>query len=208
VSAGTVNREWNLISAAINTAIKEWRWFDENPLSDLKRPAKPPSRERLYTPAEIERIKVATGYDNFPKTVQSRVGGAFLLAIETAMRCGEICSLSADTVNLNSKTATLYKTKNGTSRKVPLSKSAIEILAACDCNLNLTPKKVDAHFRTCRDKGMVKDATFHDTRHTAITRLASKVKVLPLAKITGITDLKQLMVYYNQSAEDIAIELD
>jgi hypothetical protein len=41
-----------------------------------------------------------------------------------------------------------------------------------------------------------------------MTRLARKVPVLDLARITGIKDLKILMVYYNATAEDIAPLLD
>lgn len=40
--------------------------------------------------------------------------------------------------------------------------------------------------------------------HTAITLLAKKLAVLDLARMVGHRDLRQLMIYYNESAEDIA----
>jgi hypothetical protein len=47
---------------------------------------------------------------------------------------------------------------------------------------------------------MIDDATFHDSRHNATTRLAKKFQVLDLARAIGHNDLKKLMVYYNESA--------
>jgi integrase len=49
--------------------------------------------------------------------------------------------------------------------------------------------------------------TFHDTRHEAITRLAAKLNVLDLARMVGHRDIKQLQVYYNAPAEEIAMRL-
>lgn len=51
---------------------------------------------------------------------------------------------------------------------------------------------------------MVDGLTFHDLRHSAITRLAKKLDVLALAKMVGHRDLRQLMIYYNPSAEELA----
>jgi hypothetical protein len=42
----------------------------------------------------------------------------------------------------------------------------------------------------------------------AITRLAKKLDVLDLARMVGHRDLKQLLVYYNESPNTIAERLD
>ena len=55
---------------------------------------------------------------------------------------------------------------------------------------------------------MIEDGTFHDTRHLVITRLAKKLNVLDLARMVGHRDLRQLQIYYNESAEDMARRLD
>jgi len=61
---------------------------------------------------QAETVLAITGYQ--------RVAVAFLFAIETAMRAGDICGLvDSDIV---SRTATLRQTKNGTMRGVPLSR--------------------------------------------------------------------------------------
>ncbi|KJK17754.1 hypothetical protein UB46_34680 [Burkholderiaceae bacterium 16] len=59
-----------------------------------------------------------------------------------------------------------------------------------------------------RDRSGLRNLTFHDTRHEAITRLAKKLQPLALARMTGHTDLNELMTYYNESAADIAALLD
>jgi len=43
-----------------------------------------------------------------------------------------------------------------------------------------------------------------DHTHFLLTRLAQKMDVLPLARMIGHTDLRQLMVYYNQTATELA----
>lgn len=204
VGSATVNREWNLLSVVFNTAIKEWKWLTFNPLSDVKRPIQPPSRERLITAQEIALIEHTTGFVDCPSTVSSRVGAAFLFAIETAMRAGEIVSIKPDLVDLANRTCLLPMTKNGSRRTVPLSARAIEILKLVECDFNLTSRQIDANFRKAKKQAGIDGLHFHDSRHQAITNLAQKVEVLDLARITGIKDLKILMVYYNKSAKDIA----
>ena len=41
----------------------------------------------------------------------------------------------------------------------------------------------------------------------AITRLSKKLDVLTLARVVGHKRIQQLMTYYNESAEDIALRL-
>jgi hypothetical protein len=50
--------------------------------------------------------------------------------------------------------------------------------------------------------------TFHDSRGEALTRLARKVDVLTLSRISGIKDLKLLQEhYYRETSEQIAARL-
>ena len=49
---------------------------------------------------------------------------------------------------------------------------------------------------------------FHDTRHEAITRLASKLDVLSLARVAGHRDIRMSQAYYNETAEELAARLD
>lgn len=218
VLGSSVNRDLNLISHVFSSAVKEWKWIAKSPTTDVRRPADPPPRDRLYNKDEIERICAALGIDvdqaEPVKTTTQRVGIAFLFAIETAMRAGEICAMwpalvRGRTVHLPAKIV-----KNRVARDVPLSRRAVELLkllpppAEGGTVFGITPASLDALFRKARLRAMVEGATFHDSRHTAITRLAKKLNVLDLARMVGHRDLKQLQVYYNESAEDMAARLD
>ncbi|MNL21659.1 Tyrosine recombinase XerC [compost metagenome] len=149
-----------------------------------------------------------------PVTLLQELAYAFLIAIETAMRQGEILGMTAKWVNLRERFVHLPMTKNGSSRNVPLSKRAGELLEplykgknAGDRLFKLESASADSMFRRIRDELGIDGLTFHDTRHEAITRLARKVDVLDLARITGHKDLKSLMIYYNATASELAQRL-
>jgi len=210
VQGGTVTREMNLLSHVFSVARKEWQWLRTNPTRDVARPKAKPHRDRRISQDEIDRICIALRWPNDgsvagPETIQQRIALAFLFAIETAMRAGEICSLRRGDVN--GKVAHLKMTKNGFPRHVPLSPRAMEIWAMVPNGFGLTTATLDAMFRIARQRAGIEGLTFHDTRHEAITRLASKLNVLELARMVGHHDIKQLQTYYNASAEDIAKKL-
>ena len=141
-----------------------------------------------------------------PVTKQQRIAAAFLFAIETGMRAGEICKLTADDVS--GRVARVVDPKNGEDRDVPLSPRALKLWSLVPDGFGLSAASLDAMFRTARnERTTIKGMTFHDTRHEAITRLAKKLHVLDLARVVGHKDIRKLMIYYNESAEDIAGKL-
>lgn len=221
VSTATVLREWNMLSAACTRAVREWRWLHENPMRQVSRPAAPQPRSRRVTDEEISRIMHVCGYapDIRPDTMQSRVAAAFIFAIETAMRLGEICALKWTDIDLAKRVAHVRATdigarKTGIGRIVPLSKSAVTILMQLDgidelqvfC---LKPSILEALFRKAKKRALIDGLHFHDTRREALTRLAAKVDVMTLAKISGHKDLRILQsVYYAPDMGDVAALLD
>lgn len=213
VKPGSVIREMNLLSNVFTIARKEWKMIKSSPTTDVARPKAPPGRDRLITQAEIETICGALGWRHdvvgaTPKKKQQRVALAFLFAIETAMRAGEICSLTADDVRGRVAHLRPEVTKNGLGRQVPMSPRAVEIWAMVPDGFGIKPATLDALFRVARDERTdIKGLTFHDTRHEAITRLAKKLHVLDLARAVGHQDIRELQTYYNESADDIAGKL-
>ena len=212
VKASSVNREMNIISNAFEVARKEWKWIAENPCKDVARPKNPPPRDRLISNKEIEAIRLSLDYpEDTPPTKQIHfVALAFMFAIETAMRAGEICGLHAN--HIDGAVAHLPRTKNDTSRNVPLSKEALRILKILPESegplFNMSPSQLDGTFRKGRNRSGLDDLKFHDTRHEAITRLAKKLDVLELARMVGHKDLKMLLIYYNETAANLASKLD
>lgn len=209
VGPATVNREMNLLSAVLAVSKKEWGLIASNPLSDVKRPKQPPARSRRVLPGEMDRLALVAGEDLSRST--ARAFHAFRFAIETAMRAGEIIGLTWDRIDFGKRVAHLPMTKNGTARDVPLSSEAIRLLKALpgtDPVFGLTSRQLDALWRKIRSKAAIDGLTFHDSRHEATTRLAKKMDVLALARVTGHRDLKALMIYYNETAEELAKLLD
>jgi len=134
-------------------------------------------------------------------------------ALETAMRRGEILELLWANIDFNKRIAYLPLTKNGTSRKIPLSLKAIEVLKSLNSNITekafpLKPNTVSMIFlRITRRTGLI-DVHFHDLRHTAITRLSKKFNILELATISGHKSLKMLQRYTHIKAEDLVGKID
>lgn len=215
VSAGTVLKEMSLYSSVFSYAQKELFLIEQNPFFAVSKPAQPKPRSRRISDNEIEIIITVLGYQfgQVPVLPQHYVAWAFLFAIETAMRRGEILGLTK--TDIFEKHVHLPKTKNGEARDVPLTKRARELLGVIKHDHNrIIPQSENAFrlmFERTKSKLGLKDLHFHDTRHEAITRLVNKQK-LPveiLAKMTGHKNIKILVnTYYNPSVNDIADMLD
>jgi integrase len=214
VSVASVLREWATLAHACAVAVAEWKWLTVNPCVGVKKPEPPKARTRSIPDDEIERILLAAGYQREirPETQTARVGAAFLYAIETAMRAGEICNQRWEHVDLLRRVVHLPKTKNGHARDVPLSKEAVRLLGQMEGNagvFDLKAASLDALFRKIKARAVIEDLHFHDSRAEALTRMAAKVDVMTLAKISGHRDLRILLnTYYRKDMADVAGLLD
>lgn len=210
VSGATVRREMILLGAVFKVARQEWGLLSKSPMEGVKRPPSSRPRDRRPTDDEIERMRHVAGVDLSNAT--ARAFHAFLFAGETAMRAGEIVGLTRDRVDTGRRVAYLPMTKSGFSRAVPLSSAAvalIEELPELDPVFGLSSRQLEVLFRKVRDKAAVVGLTFHDSRAWGLTRMARKVDVMTLAKISGHRDVNLLLsTYYRESAEDIAKRLD
>ncbi len=217
VSAASVRREWALLQHALNIAVKEWGWIKSSPLDSLTKPAAAKARTRRPTDLESEAILLATGYHHEmpPFLMTARVGAAWLFAIETGMRASEICGLTRESIDFDRRLAHLAMTKNGHARDVPLSVEAVRLLrqvmeAVPDGPVfGLRPSLLDSLFRKAKAQALIEDLHFHDSRREALTRLAKKVDVMTLAKISGHRDLRILQnTYYAPDMADVVALLD
>lgn len=210
VSGASVRREMTLLQSVFKACRKEWGWLAADPVKDVDRPPNPPPRRRRVSQEEIDRVTLALGYDGGqPETVSDRVALAFLLAIETAMRSGEI--LGMKWADVAEKSVTLPATKNGDKRRVPLSPRAREIIALLpkggETVFEIDSGTRDALFRRARDAAEVHNLHFHDSRAEAIWRLSKKLDVMELARMIGHRDLKSLLFYYDADADELADRL-
>lgn len=221
VKTSTVNRDLNLLSAVFSAAKDEWKWIHSNPVHEVKRPRNPPSRNRRVHHDDATAMCSALGLSDDGPIEKSEhyVAIAFLLALETAMRQVEIVQLTWRNVHLVKRYVHLPKTKNGDARDVPLSKRAVELLERLprvegeERCFPIKQARVDYLWRSNRNRLAKKmpgiaDLKFHDSRHEATTRLAKRLHVLALAKMIGHRDLQSLMIYYDETAAELAARLD
>jgi integrase len=212
VSGSSVRREMIIVSHVLTVARKEWGWMVSAPMRDVRRPKDNPPRQRVPTEEESTRILDALGYaaDEPPYTKSARVGWAWLFALETAMRAGEIVSLAW--VEVFDRHVHIPKPKNGHARDVPLSPAAtvllrqIKPLAHADGGvLGVSSTSMDSLWRRAAAAAGVEGLHFHDSRRAALTRLARVFSVMELARISGHRDLRILQnVYYAPDVGSLA----
>lgn len=226
----------------INHARREWGIHVDNPIRYVKRPPAPRSRDRrmsaeeeayLLAELQVEGERTRSTAGTFEKSgPQNPWLVPFIrMAIETAMRRGELLALSWEHVDLKRCVAHLPATKNGDARDVPLSSRAVAILRSLPRNLagRVFPTTADAvkcgyrralkraraaHLEDCKAAGtppspkFLADPRVHDMRHEATSRLATKLpNLIELAAVTGHRSLRMLKRYYHPKAEDLAKQL-
>jgi len=216
LSNSTLNRYFSIFRAMFKIAIVEWQWLKTSPIAQISRLPEAPPRNRRISQNETSQILEALDYEEgkYPQLQKQQVAVAFLIALETAMRLGEIINLDWANVNFSQRYCTLVDTKNGDRRDVPLSSTARSLLKTLRPEksgpvFNTHPTAASALFaKYVREKTDIQNLTFHDTRHEAITRLAQKLDVLNLARMIGHRDPSSLMIYYNPTATELADLLD
>jgi integrase len=211
VKPATVKRDLGLFGGIFKYARQELRIMATSPLVDISKPKESQHRERRISDDEIEQILKEFNYSptSQPINKKQQAAWAFLFAIETAMRASEITGLLWS--NVFDDHVLLPDTKNGTSRKVPLSvkaKDLLEIMRGLNnvsvCTMTNANTLAQYFWQVTTEKLKIEDLRFHDTRHEATTRLARKLPIQDLAKVTGHKDLKTLLGYYNPTATELA----
>jgi len=210
VAAGTVVRELAYLSSIINHGRREWGINANNPVALVRKPTQPKGRERVLTFLERERL-LAELQPTGRRNVWMR--SVVILALETGMRRSELLAMRWGDINLDHRTATLHMTKNGNSRVVPLSTSAVQTLTAmprsiCGAVFPITACALAANFDKAVERAKLPDLHFHDLRHTAITQMATKLpNLIELAAVSGHKSLKMLQRYYHPDVGDLARKL-
>ncbi|WP_371879837.1 tyrosine-type recombinase/integrase [Caballeronia sp. S22] len=216
VSSASVLRDINWLRNAFKIAREEWHWTEGNPFKGLRMPQEPPPRDRRISPfSEVRPLVRHLGYRTgvAPESKSQEVALAFLIALRSAMRAGEILSLGAASIDLGKRVVTVeHKMQylTGRMRSIPLTRHAARLLrpiAGREKCFTVSSASLDTLFRKARDQLAVarpalREIHFHDSRAEALTRLSRKVDVMTLAKISGHKDLSILQnTYYRETAE-------
>ncbi|RMH77025.1 MAG: site-specific integrase [Calditrichaeota bacterium] len=204
----TVVKYLAILSHLFNVARREWGMESlANPVELVRKPPVRNARDRRLEGDEEERLLEACRQQGNPW-----LEPLVILAIETAMRKGEILGLTWKDVDLADRVAYLRETKNGEPREVPLSTRACQVFK--DLPRSLSGRVFEtsdyatrkAFIKACKRAG-IEDLRFHDLRHEATSRLAVIYQAQDLAKITGHKDLKMVLRYYHPRGKDLAKKL-
>ncbi|EIK1335783.1 site-specific integrase [Salmonella enterica] len=209
ISGNSVRLELAFLSSVFKLAQVEWGVCNSNPVSAVRKPKIGKGRERRLLKSEERKIS-----KHFEQC-DHQVYVIFNLALETAMRQGEILGLLWENVNLSIGVAHLPETKNGTWRDVPLSKKARELL------LHMNPKAhgrifsfTSNSFKSKWRKNIlilkIEDLRFHDLRHEAISRLfeLGTLNMIEVASISGHKSLSMLKRYTHLKAYQLVKKID
>jgi integrase len=210
VGAATVIRDLALLSGVINHARREWGLVMTNPCTLVRRPESPLGRDRVVSAAEEQRLHTAlTG----SRRLNIYMPFIVTLALETAMRRGELLAIRWENVDLEGQTLLLKMTKNGSPRRVPLSTRAVQALrdvhkgTAAEV-FPITWMALERAFRRACIRANIPDLRFHDLRHTAASRIATKLpNLIELSAVTGHKTMQMLKRYYHPNASDLARKL-
>ncbi len=198
-----------IIRHCIKVAIREWGLLlENNPAERIKLPASPKPRARRLQPNEYEKLIVAA-----KQTINRNVWPVVVFAIETGMRRGEILNLGWEDIGFDDRTANLKITKNGSSRNVPLSPKALQVLSnqkarGMPCPFPINDNAFRLAWDRLRVRAGIKDLKFHDFRHEAISRFFEKgLSIAEVATISGHKDPRMLFRYTHLDARIIAEKL-
>ena len=159
----TVIHDLNSLRTVIRHAQRVWGLkLPENPAERVKNPPLPASAQR--------KRRIAASEESYLLQAAVQLDSPLLpimqLAIETAMRAGEMLRISWKDVEFDARLVKLYKTKNGDDRDVPLSSRAVALLE------KLQPARPDPTAR------IFPDYARSDCYQKAWTRLKNHAKAL------------------------------
>lgn len=197
-----------IIRHAVEISRKEWGVaLASNPVDLVRKPKAQRPRERRLEAQELTRLRKASSM-----TRVAYLWPLIHLAIETAMRRGELLALEWSNIDFDQRTATLVDTKNGSPRTVPLTPQAVSTLQSIPKTKHrvfpVSANAVRQSWDRLVKRARLKDLHFHDLRHEAISRFFEKGLSVPeVALISGHRDYRMLARYTHLRAEDVAKKL-
>jgi len=216
VSPASLKRELTIFSQALTIASKDWGiTLPQNPVKMISLPKTDKARTRRLEAGEEERLL---------QSPNQKLRRIIILALETAMRRGEILSIKRSHIDFNKSVLLIPTTKTDTPRTIPLSTDALTCLISQmrasqrvsggvislvePALFTYTPRGLSGAFlKLCRKTG-IDDLHFHDLRHEATSRLFEKgLNPVEVATITGHKDPRMLMRYTHLRAEDLVRRL-
>ena len=172
VQGPTFNKDFNFISVVIQTALQDWElYLPSNPCKIFKREPEGKPRERVLSKDEQKKLIEECAFSN-----DIYLKPAVKFSLETSIRQGELLKINYKHINWNKRTLTLFDTKNGEDRTIPLSPEAFLILSSLPRQFDgrLFPRtrdQLNRSFYNRRKKLSFQDFRWHDLRRTSISEM-------------------------------------
>jgi len=217
----TFKREWSMIRSVAKYAPSQGIDINLTMFNDLKLPAVYERPIQRITPAQEERLlEVARLAGNRVKYMTPFIN----LALATAMRRGELCSLEWHEVDLQNRRIHIRadKAKSGKPRTIPMTDRAVDALNELlsirkydrktkGPNLFVIPATGNAvrlAFGRIRKFAGLEHIRIHDFRHEAISRFHEAGLTLPeIQSITGHGHIDMLQRYSHASVDNLVAKL-
>ena len=126
-------------------------------------------------------------------------------SIETAIRQGELLKIRYDHINWNKRLLTLYDTKNGEDRNIPLSQKAFLILSSLPRQFDrrmfpITKDVLKSSWKQTLTNAKISGLRWHDLRRHAISIMFSEkgLDVPSVQLISGHKDPRVLLNTYTK----------
>jgi integrase len=209
-SISSVNKELGKLRRMLNIAVRE-QWLYRNPFTNGESLISVEThRTRILSHDEESRLFIAI--DAEPK--RAHLKGVCLIALDCALRRGEILTLEWSDLSLENRTITLraFNTKTARSRTVALTRRAfIELQRLYDASKKSLNKLVFGGIKSVRTSfakackaAKISDFRLHDCRHTAITRMIrAGLPPVEVMRVSGHTTMSAFYRYANLDSEAI-----
>lgn len=206
-SPATVNRYLACLSHACSTALREWGWIEDNPLSKVSRLNEPRGRVRFLADDERGRLLESCKDSAYPHMYLIVV-----LALSTGARRNEIMTLRWQDIDFPRRQLVLHETKNGERRVLPVTGKAYELLSEhkkirrIDTDMLFpsarpgTPYDIRKSWESALERAGIEDFRFHDLRHSAASYLAMNgASLAEIAEVLGHKTLQMVKRYAHLS---------
>lgn len=191
VKPATINRELTTLKKAFNLARREWEWCTDNPVCRVSMERENNTRDRWLTADEEKRLLDAS-LPWFREVV--------LFALDTGMRMGEITALTWAGVDFFRRTVTVFRSKNGERRTIPINKTVLallehkhskrdknaELVFTSQAGTALDGANIRRALASALKISRIQDFHFHDLRHTCATQMVQAgVDLYKVQRILG-----------------------
>lgn len=206
MSPSAVNKHLVLLRAALRLAAREG-YLHHNPADGVAFVDGEAERDRIISTEEYAKLWALADAD-------MRI--ALALGWWCALRRTEISELTWDRVDLKARLIHLRNidTKSGAARDVPMPKEVAKLLKEHPRSIggfviSLQPDSITRIFRRLCRKAGIPHANFHDTRHSAATRLRkANVDMVTVKKLGGWKDWASMERYQSVDHDDLREAMD